>query len=79
MSLDLRERVLLAVKEGMSCRQASLRRARSGGGRWNARKATRSRRVWAIGARIEAHAPLILSLCRGDAGHHAGGASGGGC
>jgi transposase len=70
LSMDLRERVLLAVDGGMSCRQAAERFGVSASSaiRWNDRR----RREGHFGhkalggdrrsGRLEAHADLILSL-----------------
>ena len=70
LSLDLRSRVLAAIGEGLSCRQAALRFGVSASSaiRWCARERTQGdARPKALGGdrrsgRIEAHAGLILSL-----------------
>ncbi len=70
LSLDLRSRVLSAIAEGMSCRQAALRFGVSASSaiRWRAlERAQGDARPKALGGdrrsgRIEAHAALILSL-----------------
>ena len=70
LSIDLRERVLAAVDDGMSCRQAAGRFGVSASSaiRWNDRRRRKGdfRPKPAGGdrrsGRIEAHAELILSL-----------------
>jgi transposase len=73
LSLDLRERVLVAIAGGMSCRQAAARFGVSASSaiRWRARvRAQGDARPKALGGdrrsgRIEAHAALILRLVEG--------------
>ena len=70
LSIDLRERVLAAVDDGMSCRQAAARFEVSASSaiRWNDRRRQEGDfRPKPLGGdrrsgRIEAHAELILSL-----------------
>ena len=70
LSLDLRSRVLAAIAEGLSCRQAAARFGVSVSSaiRWRALERTHGHaRPKALGGdrrsrRIEAHAPLILAL-----------------
>ena len=70
LSLDLRTRVLAAIGDGLSCRQAALRFGVSASSaiRWRAlERAQGDARPKALGGdrrsgRIEAHAGLILSL-----------------
>jgi transposase len=70
LSLDLRSRVLAAISEGMSCRQAAARFGVSVSSaiRWRAlERAHGHARPKALGgdrrsSRVEAHAPLILAL-----------------
>jgi transposase len=70
LSIDLRERVLAAVDDGMSCRQAAVRFGVSASSaiRWNDRRRQEGDfRPKPLGGdrrsgRIEAHAKLILSL-----------------
>lgn len=73
LSLDLRERVLVAIAGGMSCRQAAARFGVSASSaiRWRARvRVQGDARLKALGGdrrsgRIEAHAALILRLVEG--------------
>ncbi len=70
LSLDLRERVLAAIAEGMSCRQAAIRFGvgASSAIRWRAMERARGdARPKALGGdrrsgRIEAHAATILAM-----------------
>ena len=83
LSLDLRERVLAAVSNGMSRRQAAERFGVSAASaiRWCARQretgsaASKPRGGDRLSARIEAQANLILSAGGRDLRHHADGAS----